>query len=562
MAEIDGEQYAARKLGCEISADPLNPLDPIKKVCKSHHPDEDLSILDRAYRRAVIQHSAQRRKSGEPYIIHPLAVSQILADLGMGPIVVAAGLLHDTVEDTDYTLDQCRAEFGDTVAGLVDGVTKLSQLEVGDSAQAETIRKLVVAMSRDVRTLVVKLADRVHNARTWRYVKTTSAQKKARETLDVYAPLANRLGMNAIKTELEELSFKVLYPKIYNDYFASEPQIELASKLVKLAGAPEGSKVYFGNSGAEGNEAALKLAKLYGRTLPGALPSIGGKPARILAMTHGFHGRTMGALSATWKPGIRKPYDPLVPNIEFVRAGDKVALHDAFAQTGLGRYGKGPVAAVILELIQGEAGVQPLGADYVKFVRELCDINHALLIIDEVQTGIGRTGKWFAFQRDDLSGGVTPDMVTFAKGVAGGFPMGGMIAFGEKLAALFTPGSHGSTFAGNPLGAAAGLATLDVIEDENLVANAEARGKQLRDGITATGNPLFVSVRGRGLLDAVELKHPCSHAVMNYCLEHGLIVNAVAPNALRFAPPLIVTAQDVDQALAILKDVPTDLPND
>lgn len=134
MAEIDGEQYAARKLGCEISADPLNPLDPIKKVCKSHHPDEDLSILDRAYRRAVIQHSAQRRKSGEPYIIHPLAVSQILADLGMGPIVVAAGLLHDTVEDTDYTLDQCRAEFGDTVAGLVDGVTKLSQLEVGDSA--------------------------------------------------------------------------------------------------------------------------------------------------------------------------------------------------------------------------------------------------------------------------------------------------------------------------------------------------------------------------------------------------------------------------------------------
>ena len=217
MSEIDGEQYAARKLGCEISADPLNPLEPIKQVCKAHHPGEDLSILDRAYRRAVIQHSAQRRKSGELYIIHPLAVSQILADLGMGPIVVAAGLLHDTVEDTDYTLDQCRAEFGDTVAGLVDGVTKLSQLEVGDSAQAETIRKLVVAMSRDVRTLVVKLADRVHNARTWRYVKTTSAQKKARETLDVYAPLANRLGMNAIKTELEELSFKVLYPKIYNE---------------------------------------------------------------------------------------------------------------------------------------------------------------------------------------------------------------------------------------------------------------------------------------------------------------------------------------------------------
>ena len=217
MANDEAEHNAARMLGCEISDDPLNPLLPIMQACRNHHPDEDLSILERAYRRAVIQHSSQRRKSGEPYIIHPLAVAQILADLGMGPLVVAAGLLHDTVEDTDYTLDECRAEFGGTVTGLVDGVTKLSKMEYGDSAQAETIRKMVVAMSRDVRVLVVKLSDRVHNARTWRYVKSSSAQKKARETLDVYAPLANRLGMNAIKTELEELSFKVLYPKIYNE---------------------------------------------------------------------------------------------------------------------------------------------------------------------------------------------------------------------------------------------------------------------------------------------------------------------------------------------------------
>ncbi|MDN6684300.1 MAG: bifunctional (p)ppGpp synthetase/guanosine-3',5'-bis(diphosphate) 3'-pyrophosphohydrolase, partial [Bifidobacterium crudilactis] len=208
---------SSRALGCEISTDPTNPLEPIRQMCELHHPDEDMSILQRAYQRAVVQHREQRRKSGEPYIIHPLAVSQILADLGMGPTVVAAGLLHDTVEDTDYTLEECRDEFGETVAGLVDGVTKLSKMEYGDSAQAETIRKMVVAMSRDVRVLVVKLADRVHNARTWRYVKSTSAQRKARETLDVYAPLANRLGMNAIKTELEELSFKVLYPKIYNE---------------------------------------------------------------------------------------------------------------------------------------------------------------------------------------------------------------------------------------------------------------------------------------------------------------------------------------------------------
>lgn len=217
MGDTVSDNNSARILGCEISTDPLDPLQPIVRACRAHHPDADLSILEHAYRRAVWQHRNQRRRSGEPYIIHPLAVAQILADLGMGSLVVAAGLLHDTVEDTDYTLDQCREEFGDTVTGLVDGVTKLTRMEVGDSAQAETIRKMVVAMSRDVRVLVVKLADRLHNARTWRYVKPSNAQRKARETLDVYAPLANRLGMNAIKTELEELSFKVLYPKIYNE---------------------------------------------------------------------------------------------------------------------------------------------------------------------------------------------------------------------------------------------------------------------------------------------------------------------------------------------------------
>ena len=217
MAEVQDDIKGANMLGCEISEDMRDPLRPILQMCKWHHPDESMDILHKAYKRAVKQHTGQRRKSGEPYIIHPLAVAQILADLGMGPIVVAAGLLHDTVEDTDYTLEECRADFGDTIAGLVDGVTKISNMEYGESAQAETIRKIVVAMSRDVRVLVVKLADRLHNARTWRYVKPSSSHKKARETLDVYAPLANRLGMNAIKTELEELSFKVLYPKIYNE---------------------------------------------------------------------------------------------------------------------------------------------------------------------------------------------------------------------------------------------------------------------------------------------------------------------------------------------------------
>ncbi len=172
-----------------------------------------------------------------------------------------------------------------------------------------------------------------------------------------------------------------------------------------------------------------------------------------------------------------------MPNIEFVEADDPMALYEAFGQTGLGRYGKGPVAAVIMELIQGEAGVRAARAPTMWPRCAPCATrNDALLIVDEVQTGIGRTGAWFAFQREDLSGGITPDIVTFAKGVAGGFPMGGMITFGEKLSALFSPGPHGSTFAGNPLAAAAALATLDVIEREDLIANAEARGEQLRHG--------------------------------------------------------------------------------
>ncbi|MCH4209212.1 acetylornithine transaminase [Bifidobacterium sp.] len=347
-----------------------------------------------------------------------------------------------------------------------------------------------------------------------------------------------------------------------SNYFATKPQIELAAKLIELAGAPAGSHVYFGNSGAEGNEAALKLAKLYGRTLPGAIPAAGGKPVRILALTNGFHGRTMGALSATWKPAIRKPFEPLVPSMQFIEAGDRVSLLEAFARTGKGKYGEGPVAAVILELIQGEAGVRPLDPEYVADVRSICDANGALMIIDEVQTGIGRTGQWFAFQRDDLSGGAVPDIVTFAKGVAGGFPMGGMIAFGQQLSDLFTPGIHGSTFAGNPLGASAALTTLGVIERDGLLANARERGEQLREGIMASGNALFEYVRGRGLLLGVQLTHPCAHAAMNWALEHGLIVNAVAPDALRIAPALIVSEADVREGVSILGRIPKDLAND
>lgn len=196
-------------------AQPAGAVDRLLKTVRTHHPKADLALIERAYTAAERAHSGQKRKSGEPYITHPVAVAQILADLGIGSKTIAAALLHDTVEDTDYTLDLLRADFGDEIAMLVDGVTKLDKLKYGDSAQAETVRKMVVAMSKDIRVLVIKLADRLHNARTWGFVPEESAKRKAQETIEIYAPLAHRLGIQAIKWELEDLSFAVLHPKLY-----------------------------------------------------------------------------------------------------------------------------------------------------------------------------------------------------------------------------------------------------------------------------------------------------------------------------------------------------------
>ena len=189
----------------------------ILRLARANHPRSDLSIIDRAFEVAELAHRPQVRKSGEPYITHPLAVTHILAELGIGPVTLAAALLHDTVEDTDYTLEQLTKDFGPEVAMLVDGVTKLDKVKFGDHAQAETVRKMVVAMSKDIRVLVIKLADRLHNARTWGFVPAESARRKAQETLEIYAPLAHRLGINTIKWELEDISFSVLYPKVYEE---------------------------------------------------------------------------------------------------------------------------------------------------------------------------------------------------------------------------------------------------------------------------------------------------------------------------------------------------------
>ncbi|USQ82019.1 RelA/SpoT family protein [Ornithinimicrobium faecis] len=205
----------ARLGGTRPGANPV--LEPLLRAVRATHPKADLELIERAYRVAERAHEGQVRKSGDAYITHPLAVATILAELGMTPSTIAAALLHDTVEDTAYSLDQLRTDFGDEIAMMVDGVTKLDKVQYGEAAQAETVRKMVVAMARDIRVLVIKLADRLHNARTWRYVSQESAARKANETLEIYAPLAHRLGMNTIKWELEDLSFAQLYPKIYDE---------------------------------------------------------------------------------------------------------------------------------------------------------------------------------------------------------------------------------------------------------------------------------------------------------------------------------------------------------
>jgi guanosine-3',5'-bis(diphosphate) 3'-pyrophosphohydrolase len=205
------------RIGGSKSGTPDPVLDPLIKVYRATHPKGDIAVLQKAYDIAERMHDGQKRKSGDPYITHPLAVATILAELGMTAPTLCAALLHDTVEDTPYTLDELTADFGDEVRQLVDGVTKLDKVKYGDSAQSETIRKMVVAMSRDIRVLVIKLADRLHNMRTLRYLRQDKQERIARETIEIFAPLAHRLGMNTIKWELEDLAFATLHPKVYDE---------------------------------------------------------------------------------------------------------------------------------------------------------------------------------------------------------------------------------------------------------------------------------------------------------------------------------------------------------
>ena len=311
-----------------------------------------------------------------------------------------------------------------------------------------------------------------------------------------------------------------------SNFFTTPGQVELAERLLALAGAPDGSAVFFANSGTEAIEAAVKLSRRTGRT-------------RIVAAEGAFHGRTTGALALTHKPAYREPFEPLIPEVVHVRWNDQEALRAAVTAD---------VAAVVLEPVQGEAGVRPADPAYLQLARELTTAHGALLVLDEVQTGVARTGSWFAFQQ----AGVTPDAMTLAKGLGGGVPIGALVTFGPEVTGLLTAGQHGTTFGGNPLAVAAGLAVLDTIEAEGLVEHARVAGDHVAAAVLALGHPLVAEVRGAGLLRAIQLTADVAPQVADRALAAGFIVNPVTPSALRLAPPLVVTTEQLDTFVAAL----------
>jgi acetylornithine/N-succinyldiaminopimelate aminotransferase len=318
-----------------------------------------------------------------------------------------------------------------------------------------------------------------------------------------------------------------------SNLFTTPLQVSLAERLLELLDAPPGSAVLFGNSGSEANEAAFKLSRRTGRT-------------GLVAAEGGFHGRTMGALALTHKPSYREPFAPLPGDVVHVPFGDVEALTQAI---------DAQVAAVVLEPIQGESGVRVPPPGYLSAARELTRAAGALLVLDEIQTANGRTGAWFAHQLPTLMAGdekLVPDVVTLAKGLGGGIPIGAMVAFGPDTAGLLTAGQHGTTFGGNPVAAAAGLATLHVIERDGLLANAGTVGDRLAAGIEGLADPLIAGVRGAGLLLAVQFTAPIAVAAARHLLAAGFIVNAVTPDALRLAPPLILTTDQADTFIEAL----------
>ncbi|MDN5895301.1 MAG: acetylornithine transaminase [Nocardioides sp.] len=343
--------------------------------------------------------------------------------------------------------------------------------------------------------------------------------ENGKEYVDLLGGIAvNALG-HAHPALVESVSQQMSTLGHVSNFFASQPQIELAEKLLELVGAA--GKVFFSNSGSEANEAAFKLTRRTGRT-------------HVVVAEEAFHGRTMGALALTSKEAYRAPFEPLPGNVTFVPYGDADALASAVTDE---------TAAVLLEPLQGEAGVNAPPEGYLAAAREIASRRGALLWFDEIQTGIARTGAWFAYTES----GVTPDLITLAKGLGGGIPIGATIALGAA-GDLLEPGNHGTTFGGNPVATAAALTVLDVIEKEELLERATTVGRRLREGLAI--DPRVTEVRGRGLLIGLDLAANASPAVAAAALEQGFIINNPTPNRIRLAPPLVLSDVDVDAFLA------------
>ncbi|GLY96126.1 acetylornithine aminotransferase [Actinoplanes sp. NBRC 103695] len=343
-----------------------------------------------------------------------------------------------------------------------------------------------------------------------------------REFVDLLGGIAvNALG-HAHPAVVDAVSHQIATLGHVSNLFIAEPPVALAELLLALAGRP--GRVIFSNSGAEANEAAFKLSRLTGRT-------------HVVATRGGFHGRTMGALALTGQPAKADPFRPLPGEVTHIPYGDADALRAAVTTE---------TAMVILEPIQGENGVVVPPPGYLAAAREICTATGALLVLDEVQTGIGRTGHWFAHQAD----GVEPDIITLAKGLGGGLPIGACLAFGPA-ADLFTPGSHGTTFGGNPVCCAAALAVIRTIAGEGLLDHVKRVGEQLRRGVEALG----LTVRGSGLLLGIELDGPESARLAGALRDKGFLVNPVQPAVIRLAPPLILSAEQADAFLTALKEV-------
>ncbi len=342
-----------------------------------------------------------------------------------------------------------------------------------------------------------------------------------REYIDCVAGIAvNNVGhshpklVEAIKKQAEKLIH------VSNLYYTA-PQAELAEKLVKIT---DMSRVFFCNSGTEAVEAAMKLARVKtGKT-------------EFVAVEHAFHGRTMGALSITYKEIYRNPFKPLVQEEKFVTSNDAEAVANAITDR---------TAAVIIEPIQGEGGINILSDAYLREVRRICDETGTLLIFDEVQTGFGRTGKWFCKEHS----GVQPDIMTMAKAMGGGFPMGA-IAAREGIA--FERGQHAATFGGNPLACAAALASIYIIEEEGLLRHATEMGDYFMSRLKKISLEGVVDVRGRGLMIGVELDRKCAD-IVDFALQNGVLLNCTSEKVLRIAPPLIITKEQIDAVVAVLE---------